>query len=279
MPVTVQQLGPKDVEALRALLSRDPAHNLYLLGLLEEFGILPQPGPRGFAFYGRFDGRNLTAALFVGGGGGLLVPSAMDGTSAGVLGDMLAQQVKLKAAVGEKLAVDALVRSLCTSKPRLSRTYRLFCVSADDMGPFTNPLLRLAREDDLPRLLPLAAAAVRETLDRDPLAEDPEHFQARVLQRIRARRTYVYEDSGEFVFKVDIGSRSQLGAELEGLYTLPSQRGKGHATLNLGQISRHLLSSLPRLVLRVDERDERMARIARRVGYVAGRVQRLVLAE
>jgi uncharacterized protein len=279
MPVTVQQLAPQDTDALRALLARDPSHNLYLLGLLEEFGIMPA-GVRGsFSYWGRFDGKKLTAALFVGGEGGLMVPSASDGPSIGVIADMLAERVRLRSAVGEKSAVDALVRSLCTGKPRLSKTHRLFSVSADDLGPFTNPTLRLAREEDLPRLMPLAVGAVREIHERDPLAEDGRHFEQRVAQRVRARRTYVLEENGELVFKVDIGSRSQYGAELENLYTVPSQRGRGHCLLCLGQISRHLLSSLPRLVLRVEEKDESLARLARKVGYLAGRTQRLVLAE
>jgi hypothetical protein len=278
MPVTVQQLGPQDTDALKALLGKDASHNLYLLGLLEEFGIAPTESRSSYSFWGRFDGKTLTSALFVGGQGGLVVPSASDSTATGVIADALADRVRLKAAVGEKPAVDALVRSLCTVKPRLSKTYRLFSVSADDLGPFTNPLLRLAREDEVTRVLPLAMGAVRETHDRDALAEDP-HFEARVAQRIRAKRTYVLEENGELVFKVDIGSRSQFGAELEGLYTVPSQRGRGHATLCLGQISRFLLSSLPRLNLRIEEKDESMARIARKVGYLAGRTQRLVLVE
>jgi hypothetical protein len=279
MPVTVQQLAPKDSAALKALLARDPVHNLYLLGLLEEFGIAPLESRCSYSFWGRFDeAKALTAALFVGSGGGLVVPSASDGTAASVMADALANRVSLKAALGEKPAVDALVRSLCTGKPRLSKTYRLFSVSADDLGPFTNPTLRLAREEDLPRLMPLALGAVRELHDRDAGAEDSQ-FEARVAQRIRAQRTYVLEENGELVFKVDIGSRSQYGAELEGLYTVPSQRKQGHATLCLGQISRFLLSSLPRLTLRVDDKAESMARIARKVGYLAGRTQRLVLVD
>ena len=278
MPVTVQQLARRDTDALRTLLARDPAHNLYLLGLLEEFGIAEEDERSSISYWGRFDGKTLTAALFVGGGGGLVVPSASDGTATSVIADTLASRVRLQASVGEKPAVDALVRSLCLGKPRLSKTYRLFSVSADDLGPFTNPLLRLATEEDLPRLLPLAAGAVRELFDRDALAEDP-RFEERVAQRVRARRTYVLEEGGELVFKVDIGSRSQYGAELEALYTLPAQRRKGHATLCLGQISRFLLSSLPRLTLRIEEKDESLARIARRVGYLAGRTQRLVLVD
>lgn len=278
MPVTVQQLTTGDSDALRALLAKDPAHNLYLLGLLQEFGIASSDSRSSMAYWGRFDGRTLTGAVFVGGGGGLVVPSASDGSVTGLIADALAERVRLKASVGEKPAVDALVRSLCAGKPRTSKTYRLFSVSADDMGPFTNPLLRLARDEDVPRLTPLAAAAVKEIYDRDPLAEDP-HFEARVAQRVRARRTYVLEENGELVFKVDIGSRSQFGAELEALYTVPSQRGKGNATLCLGQISRFLLSSLPRLTLRVEEKHDSLARIARKVGYLAGRTQRLVLTE
>jgi hypothetical protein len=279
MPVTVEQLGSQDTDALRGLLAKDPIHNLYLLGLFEEFGVVPRPGRTRFGFYGRFDGKVLTAAVFVGGEGGLVVPSASDAASIGVIADALASTVKLRATVGEKPAVDALVRALSPGRPRLSRTQRLFAVSADDLGPFTNPTLRLAREEDVPRLLPLAQGAVRELMERDPLSEDRAGYEARVAQRVRGRRTYVLEERGELVFKVDVGCRSQHGAELEGLYTLPSERRKGHATLCLGQISRHLLSSLPRLTLRVDEKDESLARMARKVGYLAGRTQRLVLVD
>ncbi|AKF79922.1 DUF4081 domain-containing protein [Myxococcus faecalis] len=278
MPVSVEQLGPQDADALRALLSKDPVHNLYLLGLLEEFGIAAR-GRIPFAFYGRFDNKLLTAAVFVGGEGGLVVPSASDASATSVIADALASSLSLKAAVGDKSSVDALLRSLSPGKPRLSRTQRLFSVSADDLGPFTNPLLRLAREEDLPRLLPLAQGYVREAMERDPLSEDPRGYEARVVQRVRQKRTYVLEENDALVLKVDIGSRSQYGAELEGLYTLPSERQKGHATLCLGQISRHLLSSLPRLTMRIDERDESTARIARKVGYLAGRTWRLVLVE
>jgi uncharacterized protein len=279
MPVTVEQLAPSHTDALRALLAKDPVHNLYLLGLLEEFGIVASSREPAFAFHGRFDSGVLTAAVFVGGDGGLVVPSASDASATGVIADALAPSLKLRATVGDKASVDALVRSLCEGKPRLSRTQKLFSVSADDLGPFTNPTLRLAREEDVPRLVPLAQGYVREILERDPLAEDPAHYEARVLQRVRQRRTYVLEEDGALVFKVDIGCRSQFGAELEGMYTPPARRKQGHATLCLGQISRHLLSSLPRLALRVDERDESTARIARKVGYHAGRAQRLVLTE
>src|SRR5438094_414413 len=76
MASTVETLAPRHLEPLKALLAREPAHNLYLLGLLEEFGIVPSPGRAHFAFWGRFLSGELTAAVFVGGAGGMVVPSS-----------------------------------------------------------------------------------------------------------------------------------------------------------------------------------------------------------
>ncbi len=280
MSTSVHQLGALDAEALRAFLLNDMRQHLYLLGLLEECGVTAPAGGPSHAFWGRFDQGELSAVLFVGGNGGLVVPSASSPSLFHALTAPLAQTVWLRSALGERTAVDALVRLLGRGRrPRLDLTQRLFTVSADDMGPFTNPRLRLAREEDLPRLVPLAAGDVAERLGHRPLEEDPAGFAARVRRRVRAGRTWVLEEGGELVFKVDVGCRSRFGAELEGIHTHPSHRGRGHGTLSLGQISRHLLSAMPRLALRVHEQDERTAALARRVGYVSGPLQRLVVME
>lgn len=274
MPVSTHTLAPKDVEGFRGQLAREAKDNLYLLGVLEEFGL-----GDGVTFHARVNESDVLAALFVGGEGGLAVPCARDVNELSSLCAELAPSLKLSSVLGEKTAVDVLLKHLIGRKPRLVRTQRLFAVSADDLGPFTNPTLRLATENDLPRVLPLAAGWVKEFFDRDPLGEDPEGFKARVLQRIRGKRTYVLEENGALVFKIDVGARSRYGAELDGLYTAPDARRRGHATLSLGQISRHLLSSLPRLTLRVDDRDPALAGLARKVGYVPGRPQKLVIWE
>ncbi|MBL8920426.1 MAG: GNAT family N-acetyltransferase [Myxococcaceae bacterium] len=272
----IEQLGPKHLEALKQLLAKDPTHNLYLLGVLEEFGIVCDPTRAPFAFHGRFTGESeLTAAIFVGGSGGLVIPSAGPLNAITDLARALSATVQLKSCIGEKMLVDVLVQHL-NGQVKFSKLQRLYSVSADDLGPFTNPLLRVATEADVPRLVPLAAACVKELHERDPLADDAEGFAVRVKQRVMTKRTYVLEENGQLVFKLDIGSRSQFGAELEGVFTDPGFRGKGLATLCLGQISRFLLSSLPRLTLRVDDSNSAFAGIARKVGYVGGRGQRFV---
>lgn len=275
MPAVVEPLGPTHVAALRTLLARDTTHNMYLLGLMEEFGVVSGQKRAPFTFFGRFFDGELTAAVFVGGAGGLVVPSASSPRHVGDVARHLQGLVHMRACVGEQSAVDALVKHLHVT-PTFSRVQKLFSVSPNDLGPFTNPLLRLATEADLPQLVPMAAACVKELLQRDALAEDEAGFEARVRQRVRAERTYVLEEQGRLVFKLDVGSRSQYGAELEGLYTVPEARRRGHATLCLGQISRFLMSSLPRLTVRVDEASPGFAEIARKVGYLQGRAQRLL---
>ena len=279
MAVSVEPLHSRHVETLRALLAREPAHNLYLLGILEDFGIAPKAGHPPFTFHGRFVDGELTAAMFVGGAGSLVVPSASAPSAIADLARSLAGTFKPVSILGDKGAVDTLVQHLCpTQRPSLNRTQRLFACSADDLGPFTNPTLRLAVEADLDQLVPMAAAALKEVIDRDPLAIDPKGFTDRVRLRVHSKRTYVLEDKDKrLVFKIDIGSRCPQGAELEGLYTVPDQRRLHHATLSLGQISRHLLSSLPRLTLRVDDANAQLAGLARKVGYLAGRAQRTVV--
>ncbi|GMU58819.1 MAG: hypothetical protein AMXMBFR34_05820 [Myxococcaceae bacterium] len=277
MAVTVEPLGPTHLTALKALLTKDTPHNLYLLGLMEEFGVVCGPNRAPFAFHGRFADGELTAVLFVGGAGGLVVPSTGTTPHLQEITRALAGKVTLKSCLGEKALVDALCQSFQVT-PKVSRVQKLYYVSADDLGPFTNPLLRVAAEADLPQLVPMAAACVKELYERDPLAEDAEGFPVRVRQRVRAGRTYVLEVKGKLVFKLDVGSRSQFGAELEGLYALPEERGKGHAVHCLGQISRFLLSSLPRLSVRVDDSNPSFGRIAQKVGYLTGRAQRLVWA-
>lgn len=274
MPVVIAPLGPTHVTALRSMLSRDSSHNMYLLGLMEEYGVVS--GLRApFTFHGRFVDDELTAALFVGGTGGLMVPSASSPAHIGDILKKLASNTTVNSVAGEQTVVEAIVRHFNLT-PSFSKAQKLFSVTPNDLGPFTNPMLRPATDADLLQLLPMAAACVKELMNRDPLVEDPAGFKLRVRQRVRSQRTYVLEDNGRLVFKLDVGSRSQFGAELEGLYTEPDARGRGHATLCLGQISRFLMSSLPRLTVRVDDEQSHVATIARKVGYLQGRAQRLL---
>ena len=270
----VIELGDEHDAALRALLSPEPLRNLQLLGAWDERGRRPPPAPR---LYGLFSARRLLAAALVDPSCGRVVPSACKPDDARALGAGLAGKISFQSSFGDQPAVEGLVDALCPlNSPRLL-AHRLFTASADNLGPFITPALRLAEEDDWAGLVEMTAAELAESFERDPLREKADAFRAQVLDRIRRQRTWILELEGRLATKLEVAARSQFGAELEGLYTLPEHRFRGCATLALGQLSRHLLSSTPRLTLRIAEPATGLLAVAQKVGYVSVPVQQLLV--
>jgi uncharacterized protein len=274
----LEPVGPDRVEELRTFLARDPVQNLYPLGILEEHGISGRQGATPMRFVMLRDDGAIAAAAFL--GGALVIPSVYEPPAATALGRALQGSVQLKGSIGERYAVDALFWSLSAGAAvRVSRPQRLYMATADALGPFVEPQLKPATLAEVDEVVPLAAGWVRENMGRDPLGAGAPLFRARVERRISAGRTYVYRQGGPIVFKAEVGLRSQYGAEIEGIYTVPAYRKKGIATRALGQLSRTLLSSLPRMTIRIDERDVALTSACRKVGLVPARPQRLLLLD
>jgi len=274
MSSEVKQLGPEQASALGALLARQPCRNLHLLAALDEQGHWQVPST---LFYGYFSSGELRAAVLVQPSSGRVVPGACEAADAMGLALGLSGRAPLRCSLGDRHAVEALSRNLCSSVPRWVQPHRLFTVSPDYLGPFVTPALRLAKEGDLPRLVQLAAAENKEVLARDPLPASAEQLRADVFDRIRAQRTWVLEMEGRLVFKADVAARSRFGAEVQGVFTAPESRSRGYATVALGQLSRQLLSALPRVTLRIAESGHSLLAVAKKVGYATVRVGQLLV--
>ena len=272
--MTCQRLTNDRLEELKAFLGRDATFNLFALGILEDHGLGPGDGAAVQAFALPDADGGLGSVAVSGGNGGMVLPCAPDAAAAEALGRALAGGLQVRSLLGQRQVIDAfLAGSGDAGRVLLVKPLCLFSASADDLGPFVCPELRLATPDDLPRLIPLAAAAVEETIGESPLACAREAFERRVATRALMGRTYVLEREGELAFKLDVTARSRFGLEIEGIYTRPDFRRRGLATLALGQITRHMLGSMPTLVVRADEGDEVAAALCRRVGYLPARRQ------
>ena len=122
--------------------------------------------------------------------------------------------------------------------------------------------------------MPLAINGFCEALEAQPDSSRVELLKQQIEQNVLDGRTYVLEQDPKVVFKADVAWKSPHGAEISGLYTVPDQRHRGLATFALGQLSRQLLASLPRLTLRGNEAD---SRLARRVGYECRPIAQLLV--
>jgi hypothetical protein len=278
MVADIVRIGPERLEALRGLLSRDPVQFLLPLAVLEEYGLQSAEAPP-FAFHAQEDAGGLKGGLFVGGDGELAIPFGDQSAAVHVARGLADGGMKLRSAMGEKGLTDAVLRAFGSPKTQVERLQKLLTVSADDLGPFVAPQLRVASEADVPELVELSAAAVQESLGVDARAtEGAEAFRARVAARVRTGRAWVMRIDQRLCFKVDMGARCRYGAELENPYMAPDLRRRGLATLALGQVCRQQLSALPRLTTRVDEKDEVLLKLCRRVGFIYVRTQRLWVA-
>ncbi len=272
----VEQLGAADESALSSLLACDPIRNLHLLGLLKQLRSKGSSEDK-LEVHACRSGDKLTAAVWVDRNRGRILPTA--GGKAedfSAIAEHLTPTIKLASSVGDKSAVEPLERALANGRARLRYLHRLFWVVPDQLGPYLQSRLRSANEDDLPRVLPMAVNAFCEALGVEPDANGLELLKQRVEQNVRAGQTYVHELDGTLVFKADVAWKSSDGAEITGVYTAPNYRRRGLATLALGQLSRQLLASLPRVTLRADET---LAKVARRVGYQCGPVVQLLVTD
>lgn len=261
--LTVDQTGD-----LLASLRRSPDDNMLLAGLLAEFGPTTTPTTHGelAQWHGYHADGALTAAVTAL-PGGVLVCSHQDRAAASALTSRLHESGFVPSVVLGPTEAAETYLSLLGEPPEHKRRYGLYSVSADDMGPFTNPKVRLAETSDVPALTQLAVARLSELWECDSRSLNATRVSELVSRRVLARRTYLYEDGGRPVFTVDVLAESTMGAVLGMPYTIPEARRQGHATLSLGQIARHLLSSTPRLVVFVSPGHDNFARVARRVGF------------
>ncbi|WP_373047042.1 GNAT family N-acetyltransferase [Vulgatibacter sp.] len=269
----ISRLSRADEGELRALLATDPVTYCFPCAILDERGI----GSGQVLFHGLRQGGALKAAVAIIGKARLAVPIGGEKKEQQELGKALRGQIR--GVIGRRDLADSLWEAGGTEEPWLVHAHRLYRITAEDMGPWTAPGLRLATASDLPEVLPYAAAMQEEETGRDPLAEDPAGYRDRTAARIDAGRLYVLEEDGEVVFQVAMGAVGSFGAQLEGVYTPPIFRGLGYASQGLGQLCRTQLSRLPRLTLTVNEANREAVALYRKLGFVQGAAFRMIRAD
>lgn len=264
----VFRLGAEDEPALSRLLDTEPVVNLFLRGFLDAHAV-----DRAW-WYAIGDPLRSVALVLP---ARLCVPFATLPEDAALIGHHLRSQHRPTLLVGPRAASDALWSAWAsTHQPRRRYDQRLYVLDSAPPGE-DPPGFRRAVQGDVRRLAVQAAAMEREDLGTDPRERDPASHDQVVAERVRTGRTWVIEDQGAIVFQVNVGTLHSDGAQIGGIWVPPARRGRGLSTAGVAATGRHLLQTVPRITLHVNEANTPAVRCYERVGFRRDAAYRLVV--
>jgi uncharacterized protein len=126
--------------------------------------------------------------------------------------------------------------------------------------------LRPATQDDLELLVPACAAAHREEIGIDPLANDPESFRWRTRVQIEDGRSWLWTDGETILFKAEASAWTPSAVQLQQVWVDPAARGHGYAKRGMRDLCRFLLERVPRVCLFVRAENAPAIRVYEAIG-------------
>ncbi len=111
----------------------------------------------------------------------------------------------------------------------------------------TDPWVRPVRPHEIEQYLPAAVAMFVEEVGIDPCASDGgSGYRARVAELIASGRAFARFDSGEVVFKAEIGAISSGVGQIQGVWVHPDRRGQGLGVTGTAAVADRLVRGLGR---------------------------------
>jgi GNAT superfamily N-acetyltransferase len=226
----LRHLGSVDQEAAYLFCEKNPERTTYIAGWLHEGGLQKSAVvPKGWLF-GEMDGPTIVGLVYVS-STGIVIPVVQATAALGHIAEMArANPNMVRVLVGERREVADLWSRLKKNgmEARMQRDQLGYVVRRGEFTP-SEPALSLdvAAMPHLDQVVTASAAMAREEAQDDPQARNPELFRTRIAERLQRGRDFVHLEGGNLVFKTNVASLSPLGGQIEGIYTVPSQRRRG----------------------------------------------------
>ena len=256
-------LSSANTDEALAYLERKPHENVYVHWLLAT-GQLRRGGE--LALW-------RTATGEIGGScymGLQLVPAADSNDALDAFAERVRRAPRSRMIVGERACVERIWKSLQPAMPAPSAirvSQPLYVIShVPRTGAATGAPVALATLDDLDEIVTNSALMIAGELGGDPRRTNAD-FRARTARIIGAGWCWTYRIDGKLAFMCNVGSAMPQTAQLQGVWSPPAMRGRGHAARALLAICAHLLETTPSLCLYVNDFNLPAIALYERVGF------------
>ena len=134
-----------------------------------------------------------------------------------------------------------------------------------------------ATEFELDELVPNSAQMIAGEIGGN-FARISGEFRDRCARIVAAGWWWRYRVDGELAFMCNVGSATAQTAQIQGVWTPPGARGRGHATRGLAAICADMLATFPTLCLYVNDFNVPAIALYERVGFArAGEFQSILI--
>ena len=175
----------------------------------------------------------------------------------------------LRSFVGPKRAVDGIWNRVKSWHPApvLVREHQpLYALWPQSLEAIPDVDVRPARSDEAELVADHSARMILGELGYDPRAQRST-FVAGVRRAIEAGTWWVWIAEDGLRFQCNVGVRTAVTAQVQGVWTPEPVRGRGYATSALAAISRRLLETTPTVSLYVNDFNADAIELYDRIGY------------
>ncbi len=228
-------LAPRDLEQVRAVLSRDPVAHCFVASRVLMSGL--DAWRLGGELWGWSEGGELTSLLYLGAN---LVPVETTPEARRAFVDRCRRIGRRCSSIVGPADEVALVWAQLADSWGPARDVRrrqpVLMIDRDcDIAP--DPGVRRVREDELELLLPACISMFTEEVGVSPLAGGAaEAYRARVGELVRQGRAYARIEEGRVVFKAEVGAVGDGVCQVQGVWVAPEYRGLGLSAAGMAAV-------------------------------------------
>ncbi|MEU6345044.1 GNAT family N-acetyltransferase [Streptomyces sp. NPDC046977] len=265
---TTKVLEPGELDAVLAVLDRDPVANAFVASRVAVAGL--DPWRLGGELWGWYFGGRLEALCYAGAN---LVPICAGPEAVRAFADRaLRSGRRCSSIVGPAESTRALWSLLERSwgPAREIRAHQPLMVTRAlpaDVEP--DPCVRRVRRDELDVIMPACVAMFTEEVGVSPLAGDGGLiYQARVAELVSTGRSFARIEDGKVVFKAEIGAVTRHACQIQGVWVDPDHRGRRLSETGMAAVLHYALRDVaPVASLYVNDFNAPARAAYRRVGF------------